>query len=163
MAVKLILEGLVLGAFLVALCVFGIRKGPVNMVYFYPPEVQERCISLGLTTREKIDRDQKRTGAIMWAGMLGMVLFFVYVVNGARGFRDGFLQTFIILEISNLIDRFGIDEYWVLHTDAWIIPGTEDLRPYIGKKEKTVKWLSGTLGMAVVAAVIAGIMSLLVK
>ena len=27
----------------------------------------------------------------------------------------------------NLIDRLLIDDYWVVHTGAWIIPGTEDM------------------------------------
>lgn len=61
----------------------------------------------------------------------------------------------------NLIDRFLIDEYWVGHTNAWIIPGTEDLRPYITSKDKQKKWIMGTIGMAVLAAALAGIMSVI--
>lgn len=30
----------------------------------------------------------------------------------------------------------------------WIIPGTEDLRPYIAVKDKKKKWIMGTVGMA---------------
>jgi len=63
----------------------------------------------------------------------------------------------------NLIDRFLIDEYWVGHTSAWIIPGTEDLRPYITAADKKNKWIMGTLGMAVMAAVLSGIMCLILK
>lgn len=48
------------------------------------------------------------------------------------------------------------------HTPAWTIPGTEDLKPYITAHDKTVKWLSGTVGMAIIAAVLAGIMALIV-
>ena len=61
----------------------------------------------------------------------------------------------------NLIDRFLIDEYWVGHTNAWIIPGTEDLRPYITATDKRRKWIMGTIGMAVLAAALAGIMALI--
>lgn len=43
------------------------------------------------------------------------------------------------------------------HTKAWIIPGTEDLMPYITKTDKRNKWLAATLGMALIAAVLAGI------
>ena len=50
MVLRIVLEGLVLGALLVLLCVVGIRKSPVDMVYLYPPEVRERCVKLGLTT-----------------------------------------------------------------------------------------------------------------
>ena len=51
-----------------------------------------------------------------------------------------------------------IGGYWVGHTNAWEIPGTEDLKPYITAKDKGKKWLFGTIGMAVIAAVLAGIM-----
>ena len=81
---------------------------------------------------------------------LGIPVYFVfvlistYVVNGARGFLEGFWQMFAILSIVNLIDRLLIDEYWVGHTKAWEIPGTEDMKPYINKKDKLGKWLMGT-------------------
>lgn len=39
MILRIVLEGLVLGALLVLLCVVGIRKSPVDMVYLYPSEV----------------------------------------------------------------------------------------------------------------------------
>ena len=63
----------------------------------------------------------------------------------------------------NLIDRFLIDEYWVGHTRAWIIPGAEDLRPYSTAKDKKRKWIMGTVGMAIIAAVLSGLMALILK
>ena len=53
MLLQVILEGLGLGALLVLVCAVGIRKGAVGMVHLYSPEVQERCITLGLTTTRK--------------------------------------------------------------------------------------------------------------
>ena len=67
----------------------------------------------------------------------------------------------MILSIMNLIDRFLIDDYWVGHTKAWVIPGTEDLRPYITTKDKKRKWIMGTVGMALIAAVLSGLMALI--
>lgn len=58
MALKLILEGIGLGAILSLVCAIGIRNGAVGMVHLYNQDVQERCISLGLTTREKINRNR---------------------------------------------------------------------------------------------------------
>ena len=55
-----------------------------------------------------------------------------------------------------------IDGYWVEHTSAWEIRGTEDLKPYITAKEKGKKWLFGTVGMAVIAVVLAAIMMVLI-
>ena len=68
----------------------------------------------------------------------------------------------VILSVMNLIDRFLIDEWWVGHTKAWTIPGTEDLKPYIDGRDSRVKWAAGTLGMAVISAALAGVMALLV-
>ena len=50
---------------------------------------------------------------------------------------------------------------WLLYTKAWIIPGTEDLRPYITAKDKKQKWIMGTVGMALIAAVLSGIMAMI--
>ena len=84
-------------------------------------------------------------------------------MNGACGFLAGFWQLFVILSVMNLIDRFLIDGYWVGRTKAWTIPGTEDLKPYITAKDKAKKWLFGTVGMAVISAVLAAIMMIFVR
>ena len=53
MLLQVILEGIGLGVLLILVCAIGIRKGAVGMVHLYSPEVQNRCITLGLTTHEK--------------------------------------------------------------------------------------------------------------
>ena len=69
---------------------------------------------------------------------------------------------FAILSIANVIDRLLIDEYWVGHTKAWEIPGTEDLKPYIDRKDKIGKWLVGTVGFAILCVILAGIMTFII-
>ena len=163
LAIKLIAEGLGLGFLLYLICAIGIRNGAVGMVHLYDQKVQERVIELGLTTAEAIRKRSLRFRSLCLPGYLIYVLICVYVINGARGFFEGFWQGFVILFIMNLIDRLLIDEYWVGHTKAWIIPGTEDLRPYITTKDKKQKWIMGTVGMAFIAAVLAGIMTVILK
>ena len=158
MILKTLLEGLGLGILLVLVCAVGIRRGAVGMVHLYSPAVQQRCIDLGLTTREKIKRNSLRFKALCVPGYLLYVLVCVYAVNGAQGFLAGFWQLFVILSVMNLIDRFLVDGYWVGHTNAWIIPGTEDLKPYITAADKRKKWAFGTVGMLAISAVLAGIM-----
>ena len=157
MLLQTFLEGLGLGALLVLICAVGLRRGAVGMVHLYDPKVQERCIALGLTTREQIRRRSLRFKVICIPVYLAYLLICVYAVNGAQGFWNGFWQCFVILSVMNLIDRFGIDDFWVGHTKAWRIPGTEDLMPYITKPDKLKKWLSGTVGMAVISLILAGI------
>ena len=161
MLLQTILEGLIFGAMLVAVCAIGIHKGAVGMVHLYDQNVQERCIALGLTTKEHIKRNALRFKIICIPMYLAYVLICVYVINGAQGFWSAFWQFFVILFMMNLIDRFGIDGYWVGHTKAWVIPGTEDLMPYIKKDDNQKKWLLGTVGMAGLALVLAGIGALL--
>ena len=162
MLLQVLLEGIGLGILLILVCAIGIRRGAVGMVHLYSPEVQDRCIKLGLTTREKIKRNALLFKAICVPGYIAYVLFCVYGINGAKGFLAGFWQLFVILSVMNLIDRFLVDDFWVGHTKAWTIPGTEDLKPYITTKDKAKKWLFGTVGMAVISAALAAIMMLLV-
>ena len=157
------MEGLGLGFLLYLICAIGIRNGAVGMVHLYDQKVQERVVQLGLSTADEIRKRSVLFRSLCLPGYLIYVLICVYVINGARGFFEGFWQGFVILFIMNLIDRFLIDEYWVGHTKAWIIPGTEDLRPYITAEDKKKKWIMGTAGMALLAAILSGIMALILK
>ena len=163
MILQVILEGIGLGILLILVCAIGIRKGAVGMVHLYDTEVQDRCIKLGLTTHKKIERSALIFKAVCVPGYIAYVLVCVYAVNGARGFLAGFWQLLVILSVINLIDRFWDDGYWVGHTNAWEIPGTEDLKPYITAKDTGKKWLFGTVGMAVISAVLAAIMMIFVR
>ena len=161
--VKVLVEGLILGALLFLVCAFGIRKGAVGMVHLYSAAVQDRCVELGLTSHEKIRRNALIFKAFCLPGYIAYVLVCVYAINGARGFLAGFWQLLVILSVMNLIDRFLIDDLWVGHTRAWTIPGTEDLKPYITAKDKCRKWLFGTVGMVVISAVLSLVMLLFLR
>ena len=133
------------------------------MVHLYSAAVQERCVAQGLTTHERIKRNAILFKLCCLPGYIAYVLVLVYAVNGARGFLSGFWQLLVILSVMNLIDRFLIDNWWVGHTKAWTIPGTEDLKPYITAADKRKKWAFGTIGMAAISAVLAGIMALILR
>ena len=160
MILQVILEGLGLGALLVLVCAVGIRKWAVGMVHLYSLAVQQRCVKLGLTSPERIRRNSLLFKAVCVPGYIAYVLGCVYAVNGAKGFVQGFWQLLVILSVMNLMDRFLVDGYWVGHTNAWTIPGTEDLKPYITAKDKQKKWLFGTVGMAVISVVLAAIVTI---
>lgn len=162
MVAKVLLEGLVLGILLILICVISIRKGAVGMVHLYHQDVKDRCVELGLTTHEKIKRNSKRFKIICIPGYIAYILICVYGINGAKGFLPGFWQMFVILSVMNLMDRFLVDGWWVGHTKAWTIPGTEDLKPYINGEDKKKKWLMGTVGMAVISVILSGIMLLFI-
>ncbi|MGI6579389.1 MAG: hypothetical protein ACOX3H_03940 [Saccharofermentanales bacterium] len=155
-----ILEGLVMSFWLLLICVVGIANGPVGLVFFYEQDVQDRVIELGLTTTDKIKKDTIITILAIYIPTLIVVPVLVYFVNGTRGFWDGFTQMTCIYLIINLFDRFFIDWYWVGHTKAWEIEGTEDLKPYIPRKTLIIKWLGTIIISPMMAAIPAFIFHL---
>ena len=156
----LVIEGIVMCFVLLLICVIGIANGPVGLVVFYEQEVKDRVVKLGLTTKEKIKKTSIITVIALFAPMLILVPFMVYGINGASGFHDGFWQMLVILMISGLFDRIFIDWWWVGHTKAWVIPGTEDLMPYIYGKTLIRKWIGTIFGFPILSAVLTSIMQL---
>ena len=159
----IIFEGLVCCLVVLLSCVIGIANGSVNMVFFYDKQVQDRVVENGLISKEKIRQNYNRFK------LFGVLPYFVFVVasvyglNKARGFLDPFLQMSAVLLIEGVFDRIFIDWWWVNHTKAWNIPGTEDLKPYIDKKTMTGKWIGTLIGFPLIAAAIAGTMKFLIK
>ena len=91
MLLQVILEGIGLGVLLILVCAIGIRKGAVGMVHLYSQEVQERCVTLGLTKHAKIKRNALIFKAVCVPGYIAYVLVCVYALNGARGVSCGLL------------------------------------------------------------------------
>lgn len=157
----ILIEGIVLCFLLLIICVVGIANGPLGLVVFYEPDVQKRVVELGYITEKEIKRRTLLVSLLLFVPLFILPPLMAYGINGAVGFRDGFWQMTVILLIQGLFDRFFIDWYWVDRTKAWIIPGTEDLRPYIPAKTKAVKWVSTLVMNPLIAAIAAGIVSLL--
>ena len=65
----------------------------------------------------------------------------------------------VIFLIAGLFDRIFIDWYWVGRTKAWLIPGTEDLKPYIPKGTVIRKWAGTLIGFPLISAIIAGLVN----
>ncbi len=140
-------------------CAVGIANGPAGMVFFYEKEVQDKAIELGLTTRETIKKRKRITFIALFVPQFLLVPLMVYFVNGAPDFSAAAVQMTVIYLISGLFDRLFIDWYWVGKTKAWIIPGTEDMMPYIYGKTLIGKWVSTLIVYPVLAVIIAWVVS----
>ena len=123
-------HGLLLSFWLLLICVAGIANGPVGLVVFYEQDVKDRVVELGLTTAEKIKKISASLGLALFIPQLTVIPAVVYLYNGV----NGFLQLLGIYMIADLFDRLFIDEWWVGHTKAWIIPGTEDFGDPVGRQ-----------------------------
>ena len=158
----IVFEGLILSFWLLLICVVGIAKdGPVGLVVFYEQEVQDRVVELGLTTKERIKKISIIATMALFLPMVTVFPAIVYFYNGVNGFMDYFIQLAVIYLIAGLFDRLFIDWWWVGHTKAWIIPGTEEFMPYIYGKTLVGKWLGTLIGFPILAAIISGVITLL--
>ncbi len=158
----LVFEGLILSFWLLLICVAGIAQdGPVGLVVFYEQEVQDRVVEMGLTSKEKIKKISIISSTALFLPMVTVIPAIVYFYNGVNGFFDGFVQLTVIYLIAGLFDRLFIDWWWVGHTKAWIIPGTEEFMPYIYGKTLAGKWVGTLIGFPVLAAIISGVITLL--
>ena len=155
----IIMEGIVLCFILLIFCVIGIANGTEKFTVFYEKDVQEKAIKLGYTSKEKIKKQTIISIIVLYLPCFILVPFMVCYINGAKEFSEIFIQSLLIMYIMGLFDRFFIDWYWVEHTKAWNIPNTEELKPYIPKKTKVIKWLGTIVGFAVIALIIAFVMS----
>lgn len=155
----IIMEGIVLCFILLLFCVIGIANGPEKFTVFYEKDVQDKAIELGYTTKEQIKKQTIISIFVLYLPCFVLVPFMVCYINGATQFCDIFFQSLLIMYIMGLFDRFFIDWYWVEHTKAWDIPNTEELKPYIPTKMKIVKWLGTIVGFAIIAFIIAWVMS----
>ena len=152
-----IFEGIVMCFILLMYCVIGIRNGAVGLVCLYEKDVQERVVELGLVTKEQIKKQFLVSSIVLFVPLFTLVPYMVYGVTCVTDFTEGFIQMTIILVIMGLFDRFFIDWYWVGHTKAWLIPGTEDLKPYIPVKVVVRKWIGTLLVYPLIALFMAKI------
>lgn len=157
----IILEGIAMCFILLLICVVAIAKGPVGSVALYEDDVQKRVVELGYTTKQKIKRSLIWFSIAMFGPVCTVIPFMVYYINEANSFWSGFWQMTAIMWIMGLFDRLFIDWFWVGHTTAWQIPGTEDLKPYIPRSALVRKWIFTVIGFPVISALIAGTISLI--
>ena len=155
----ILIEGIVLCFILLMFCVIGIANGPEKFTVFYEKDVQDKAIELGYTTKKDIKKQTIISVIVLYLPCFILVPYMVCYINGAKEFSEIFYQSLLIMYIMGLFDRFFVDWYWVEHTKAWDIPNTEELKPYIPKKMKIFKWLGTMVGFAIIALIIALVMS----
>ena len=150
-----LIEGAVLSFVLLLICVVNIRNGAVGGVHYYEQEVKDRVVEMGLITKEQIKHNLLLSGIPLMAALVIVSPVMAFFVNGAETFLQGFWQLTVMYGVCGLFDRIFIDWYWVGHTKAWIIEGTEDLMPYI----KSRTWVKKIVLTVVLYPALAALMS----
>ena len=128
MAIKIGLEILVLWiGFAVYMAIFVAKKGPVGAAFFYPKEVQQRVVELGLITEAQLKKRRNFAYILLVAGDFLIPLIMIVYINGAVSYLDCVWQFYILFIGQELFDWLAVDTFWVTMSSWWIIQGTEDL------------------------------------
>lgn len=135
--------------------------GAVNGLYFYPKEVQDRAIELGLIDRNTMNRKRNCFMIPFFIVMLAALVLIIGLWNGASSFGEAYWQVLLFLEVMNIYDGVVIDKLWVGHSQFWVLPGLEDA-PFVQTWRQVLKkrsilaliWVAG-------AAIVGGIVHLI--
>ena len=157
---KLLIE-LVLycGVFTLMVRIFA-GSSPLDCLYFYPKEYQEKAYERHLADRETVQRNRERFLWIFTSVMCIVLILIIGAVNRVRDYRTAYLQSLLFLEVMNWYDGIVIDRLWVGHDRFWFIEDLKDV-PYVQTWSQVLKkrllltavWILGsflTAGMIVV-------------
>ncbi len=152
--------GAVLSFLLSVLIIGSLALNAEIWLHDYPPDVRQ---AYGPPRRPET-QGQKRFFSLLFFGVLALSLALalraVYRAGGGElGFAAAFISTYIILMFFNLVDLLVVD--WLilgwLRPKFAILPGTEGMAGYSDYGFALRGFFKGTLELAVMSAVIAGL------
>lgn len=150
MFIKLIIEILLLwiwfGIYMVILVG---KKGPKNALYFYPKQVSDKAIEIGLINREQFNNGKTFAYILLIVGDLFIPYIMIVLINDANTFIEYFSQYCLLFYAMEFFDWFVVDTLWVAKSNWWVIPELSDLN-YLWhdtsiKKNKMIKIIPITI------------------
>jgi hypothetical protein len=134
-----------------------VAKGPEGGLFFYPKNVQQRVLELGLIDDKTVRKRKKWFSTALVIVIAILPILFIGIWNRVTDFPTAYVQTLILLEIMNWYDGIVIDRLWVGHSKFWVIKGCEDLSYTKSIKFVLIERGIMTLVYLPVAAIIAKI------
>ena len=131
---------------------------PLNCLYFYPKEVQERVYELELTDRETVKKKRKMFLIIFISAMLVVLVIIIRYVNNTCGYWNAYWHALLFLEVMNVYDGIVIDKIWVGYDRFWLIDEVKDI-PYIQSwkqvfRKRSILAFIWVLGSFIVAGIV---------
>ena len=109
--------------------ILGTRKNPLSGLHNMPVALQERVSSLEQYQNVEVVHTRKRILKKLPALIMLTIIFVLMIyASGARSFKQGFINTFLLWSVIKLYVVFVLDCGWLAHTPSAWIPGTEDMK-----------------------------------
>ena len=124
----IVIESIILCA-LFTIMVYVISRKPINILYNYPPKIQERVRNLE-EYKDKIPTRKNKIFIKVLASIIFLVIICIVLryLNSYTTFMDSFTFGFFIWSIVNLYDAIVLDIIWFCHDSHFVINGTEDMK-----------------------------------
>ena len=107
--IRLILQLNLFCALFTLMVRYAVRNGAIDGLYFYPKEVHDRAIEIGLMGRDTMNRKRKRFMMLFYVVMLTALVFIIAFWNSVRAFRAAYLRALLFLEVMKVYDGIVID------------------------------------------------------
>ncbi len=113
---------------LFTIMVYIMSKNPINILYNYPPKIQERVKSID-NYKNKIPTNKNKKTIKIFASLFFLIIICLILryINGYTTFFNSFRYGFLLWTIVNLYDLIILDIIWFCHDKRFIIKGTEDM------------------------------------
>lgn len=138
---------------------------PLNVLFFYPKDYQERAYELGLADRETVAGKRRRFMIPFVVILLVVLVVIIGLCNRVKEFVPAYLQALLFLEVMNWYDGIVIDRIWVGTSSFWFIEELADM-PYLQTwgqvlKKRTILSVIWILLAAVVALLVMAVGALI--
>lgn len=108
-------------------CVVARGKNPLNILCFYPKNLKEKAIELGLSTNKKINIQCLFILLSLTLVMASNLYLIVCIWNKSQSFTSIFLESLFFLQLWNIYDACIMDKLWPEKNDFWMIPEIKHL------------------------------------
>ena len=135
----------------------------LNCLYFYPEEYIAEAQKRGLADHSAVMKKGGRFMLAFCAVMLAALLLILSVWNRALDFRTAYLQSALLLVVTNWFDGIAVDRLWVGHSPLWRIAGMEGV-PYVKPwRDILTKRAAATVVYLILSLPVAALAVLLTK
>lgn len=135
----------------------------LNCLYFYPKEYIAEAQKRGLADRSAVMKKGGRFMLAFCAVMLAALLLILSVRNRTLDFRTAYLQSALLLVVTNWFDGIAVDRLWGGHSPLWRIAGMEGV-PYVKPwRDILTKRAAATVVYLILSLPVAALAVLLTK
>lgn len=135
----------------------------LNCLYFYPEAFIDEAQRRGLAEKSAVMKKGKRFMVFFCLVMLLALLAILCLWNRVSDFKTAYMQSSLLLVVTNWFDGIVVDRLWVGRGRLWSIPGMEGISYVKPWKTVLTKRALATIVYLIISLAVAGLAAALGK